>query len=74
MSRAFTRHVKRQDRTINGRDIKKREKNGLGLCAHRAVVYDHVFWLKVDSEPAARDLFAEPKFIKIGQRCLKQNF
>ena len=33
-------------------------KNGLGLCAHRAVVYDHVFWLEVDSEPSARDLFA----------------
>ena len=71
MSRAFTRHVKRQDRTINGRDIKKREKNGLGLCAHRAVVYDHVFRVKIDSEPAGPDLFAEPKFIKIRQRCLK---
>ena len=49
-------------------------KNGLGLCAHRAVVYDHVFWLEVDSEPAGRDLFADLNFGAVGQRCLKQNF
>ena len=42
-------------------------QNGLGLCAHRAVVYDHVFWLKVDSEPAGRDLFAAVNFGALGQ-------
>ena len=33
-------------------------QNGLGLCAHRAFVYEDVFRVEIDSEPAARDLFA----------------
>ena len=36
----------------------KKLQNGLGLCAHRAFVYEDVFRVEIDSEPAARDLFA----------------
>ena len=53
--------MKCQNRTINGRVIPKNAqnlKNDRISEARSTAEYDHVFWLKVDSEPAARDLFA----------------
>ena len=48
----------------------KNVKNDPISEARSSVVYDHVFWLEVDSEPAGRDLFADLNFGAVGQRCL----
>ena len=37
----------------------KLEKNGLNVSGRSSAVYDHVYWLEVDSEPAGRGLNAK---------------